>query len=338
MATKVKPSRINVSWTPVSWQVPMYVDEDSLKWWNGTTKYWVGCGTASAKTKWVGISEIAELCTWQEIIVKTNVANTACATCLKLNDFDPYEIKYNNASLTSTNDSYVWWANTLTHFLFDWTNWQVVATSYDANTTYTMNNSVDAWQYKAGSGTYAITRYSLVMEKDNWTWEKITATNANYSTATTKSVNTSWFRLGHIRYYSGSSNFANGALVTTNVFSNKAATVTWSYSFNCGTAPWWDVWSYIYLVGTIWVDWLFYLDTTQWWTTQLPSSKDWKLYIRLWLTLKADDATFSLLENRPIYYYDNWIKVFAQADNKQDALVSWTNIKTIIIIIYWSIF
>lgn len=280
--------------------------------------YWEWCGTASAKTKCVCIPEVKTLCTGQEIVVKTNVANTACATCLQLNNFTAYEIKYNNASLTSTNDSYVWWENTLTHFLFDGTNWQVVATSYDANTTYTMNNSVDGWQYTAGSGTYAISRYSLVMEKDNGTWEKITATNATYSTWTSKSVNTNWFKLGHIRYHSGSSNFANGALITANVFSNKAASVAGSYSFNCGTAPWWTVWTYIYLVGSMWNDWLFYLDTTQWWATQLPSAKDGKLYIRLWLTLKADDSTFSFLEDRPIYYYDNWIKVYWQADNKQD--------------------
>lgn len=33
MATKVKPSRLNVTWTPQVWQVPVYVDEDSFQWW-----------------------------------------------------------------------------------------------------------------------------------------------------------------------------------------------------------------------------------------------------------------------------------------------------------------
>ena len=34
MATKVKPSRLNVTWTPQVWQVPVYVDEDSFQWWS----------------------------------------------------------------------------------------------------------------------------------------------------------------------------------------------------------------------------------------------------------------------------------------------------------------
>lgn len=296
---------------------------------NNRYRYWVGSWGAGCKLKCVCIPEIKQLCVWQEIVVKTNAANTACSSCLQLNDFDPYVIRYNDASLTSTNDSYVWWTNTLTHFVFDWTYWQVVATSYDANTTYTLNYSHDSWQYKAWSGSYAITRYSLVMEKGDWTWEKITSTAYNYSTWTTKYANTNWFKLWHIRYYNTTTNYANGALIATNTFSNKAASVSGAYSFNCGTAPWWAVWTYIYLVGTMWADWLFYLDTTTWRTTTLPNTKDWKLYIRLWLTLKADDSTFSLLDHRPIFYYDDWIKVYQQADNKQDTLVSWTNIKTV---------
>ena len=34
MATKVKPSRLNVTWTPQVWQVPVYVDADSFQWWD----------------------------------------------------------------------------------------------------------------------------------------------------------------------------------------------------------------------------------------------------------------------------------------------------------------
>lgn len=40
MATKVKPSRLQVSWTPQVWQVPVYVDEDTFSWWA-----WWGGGT-----------------------------------------------------------------------------------------------------------------------------------------------------------------------------------------------------------------------------------------------------------------------------------------------------
>lgn len=33
MATKVKPSRLQVSWTPQAWCVPVYVNEDCFCWW-----------------------------------------------------------------------------------------------------------------------------------------------------------------------------------------------------------------------------------------------------------------------------------------------------------------
>lgn len=38
MATKVKPSRLQITWTPQAWQVPVYVDEDTFQrwaWWGG---------------------------------------------------------------------------------------------------------------------------------------------------------------------------------------------------------------------------------------------------------------------------------------------------------------
>lgn len=46
MATKVKPSRLQVSWTPQVWQVPVYVNADTFQWWAwwgwvvSDTAYW----------------------------------------------------------------------------------------------------------------------------------------------------------------------------------------------------------------------------------------------------------------------------------------------------------
>lgn len=286
--------------------------------------------TAAACTiKCVCIPEITQLCIWQQITVKPTVTNTAGDTKLKLNWFTEYPIRYLNTALSTTSDWQVWWANCFATFLFDWSYWHVKSKSYDVNTTYTLNTLLDAWKYTAWTGTYALSRYTLVMEKDDWTWEKITDTSAAYSTATTKTVNTNWFRLNHIRYYNTSTNIATGGLIAANTLANQAASMDLRYSTNC----WWTTtfaeWDYIYLVGTIKTDWLFYLDTTQWWTNQLPTTKDWKLYIRIWLCLAANWYTASFLVDRPIFYYDNGIKVYWQADNKQDLLVSWTNIKTV---------
>lgn len=296
---------------------------------SGDFNYATSSTAAACATKCVCIPEITQLCVGQQITVMPSETASNCATSLKLNDFTAYPIRFNNAALTSTTDWYVRWANCLTTFLFDWSYWQVASKSYDINTTYSLNVLYDAWKYTAWTGTYALSRYSLVMEKDDWTWEKITNTSAAYSTATTKTVNTNWFRLNHIRYYNTTTNVATGALIATNTLSNQAASVDLRYSTNCWWTTTWAEWDYIYLVGTIKTDWLFYLDTTTWWTNALPTTNDWKLYIRIWLCLAANWYTTSFLIDRPIFYYDNGIKIYWQADNKQDALVSWTNIKTV---------
>ncbi len=338
------PAWANVAWTWSGWDVLWWVfdlscKQDVLTAWPNITlssatiswdfNYAEPTTAAACATKCVCIPEITQLCVWQTITVKPKITATNCATSLKLNDFTAYPIRYNNAALTSTTDWYVRWADCLSTFIFDWSYWHVVSKSYDTNTTYTMNYSVDAWKYKAWSGSYAISRYVLAMEKGDGTWEKIVATNANYSTWTSKWVNTNWFRLWHIRYYNTTTVVANGALIWTNTMNNKAASVDLRYSTNCGWVTNWLEWDYIYIVGTMWNDWLFYLDTTTRWTNKLPTTNDGKLYIRIWMCLAAWWYTCSFLDDRPIYYYDNWIKEYKVADNKQDTLVSWTNIKTV---------
>lgn len=338
------PAWANLAWTWSDWDVLWWLvdlswKQDVLTAWPNITiasnviswdfNYATSSTAAACTTKCVCIPEITQLCTWQQITVMPSVTATNCATNLKLNDFTAYPIRYMNAALTSATDWYVWWANCLATFVFDWSYWHVVSKSYDTNTTYTLNTLLDAWKKTAWTGTYALSRYSLVMEKWDWTWEKITNTAAAYSTATTKTVNTSWFRLNKIRYYNTTTNVANGALIATNTLANQAASVDLRYSTNCWGTTTWAEWDYIYLVGKMWVDWLFYLDTTQRWTNTLPTTNDWKLYIRLWLVLTAASYTMSLLIDRPIFYYDNWIKEYKVADNKQDTLVSWTNIKTV---------
>ena len=308
---------------------PNNIEKDAFDMNNMENRYNYAEPTTAAATatKCVCIPAIKELCVWQTIIIKPTITATNCATSLKLNDFDAYPVRYNNAALTSTTDGYVWWANQLSELLFDWSYWHVVSKSYDANTTYTMNYSVDSWKYKAWSGSYAISRYSLVLQKDDWTWETLKNTSTNYSTATTKTVNTHWFVLWKIRYYNTTTVVANGGLIATNTLNNKAASVDMRYSTNCGGTTDWAEWDFIYLVGTIWNDWLFYLDTTKWWSNSLPGAKDGKVYIRLWIALAAAWYTMSLLDDRPIFYYDNGIKVYQQADNKQDVITDLDDIR-----------
>lgn len=306
--------------------------QDTLTAWNWiditsnkistTFVYWESTTAAATVQKEVSIPSITELNVWQVIIVKPTVTSTVASSTLKLNSFPAYKMLYNGAEITTSTDSVVWSANVPSMFYLDEVSgtkyWRFLWHWLDSNSTYTLNRLIDPSRYKVWTGTYAFSRYSLVMEKADWTWEKLTDTTQKYSTGTTKTVNTNWFRLWHIRYYNTTSNLANWALVGSNAIDIQAPSVTAAYSFNCGTAPWWAVWTPIYLVGSMWADWLFYLDTTQRWSTQLPSTNDWKLYIRLWTALSADNSTFSLIAEKPIFYYDNWIKEYKVADNKQD--------------------
>ena len=276
--------------------------------------YWESSTAAETVQKEVSIPSITELNVWQVIIVKPTVTSTVANSTLKLNSFPAYKMLYNGAEITTSTDSIVWTAHVPSLFYLDEVSgtkyWRFLGHWLDSNTTYTINYLHDAWRYKAWVGTYAITRYSLCMMKADGTWEKLTATNANYTTATTKTVNTNWFVLNQIKYYNTTTTVANWAFVGTNTFSSQAASVRADYSFNCGTAPWWSVWDPIYIVWTIWADGLFYLDTTARWSTTLPSTNDWKLYIRIWTALTTTDATISFLADRPIFYYDNWIKQY----------------------------
>lgn len=288
--------------------------------------YWESSTAAATVQKEVSIPSITELNVWQVIIVKPTVTSSVASSTLKLNSFPAYKMLYNAAEITTSTDSIVWAANIPSMFYLDEVSgtkyWRFLGHWLDSNTTYTINYLNDAWKYEAWTWTYAITRYSLVMMKADGTWEKITATSANYSTWTTKTVNTSWFVLNQIKYYNTTTTVAGGAFVWTNTFASQAASIRADYSFNCGTAPWWNVWDPIYIVWTIWVDGLFYLDTTARWTTTLPSTNDWKLYIRIWVALTTTDATASFLQDRPIFYYDNWIKEYTSS--KQDKLTAWT--------------
>lgn len=293
--------------------------------------YFYGTSSSAATDveKTVSIPSITELNAGQVIIVQPSVTSTVANSTLKLNNFDAYPMRYSNAAISTSVDSTVWNAAFPTTWVFDGEHWVFVAHGIDTNTTYTINYSLDGNSYISGVGTYAITRYSLIMQKPDMTWEKITATDKTYSTATTKDVNTNGFIFNQIRYYGTTGTKGNGALVGANVVYQKSSKFYLAYSANCGTAPGWDIGDYIYLVGTIGADGLFYLDTTQWWSNALPSTNDGKLYIRIGVALTTTDSTATFLDDRPVFYH-NGTKIceYKVADNKQDLIPDLATIRS----------
>ena len=101
----------------------------------------VGYGTsdsvADAVTKVVSIPSITTLNTGQIIIVKPSVTSTVASSTIKLNDFDAYPMRYNNAAISTSTDSIVWNENFVSTFIFDGTYWQFAGHGYDNNTNTT---------------------------------------------------------------------------------------------------------------------------------------------------------------------------------------------------------
>lgn len=286
--------------------------------------YAVSESLATDVEKVVTIPSITTLRTGQLIIVQPTATSTVAASTIKLNDFDAYPMLYNNAAITTTSDSKVWHANYPSLFVFNGENWVFAGHGYDADTTYTIDYSMDAGAYKSGSGTYAISRYSICMQKPDMTWEKVTATNKSHSTATSKVRNTSGFLLGQIRYYKDTTILANGAFASSDTMYDKNTSLDLRYSTNCGSSPSWSAGDYIYFVGTIGADGLFYLDTT-WWTATLPTTNDGKVYIQMGKVLSSLH-TMTLYPLHPVYYHDGvQLREYKVADNKQDKLTNSTS-------------
>lgn len=272
--------------------------------------------TAAATTKKeVSIPEITTLSTGQMIIVQPTITSTVADSTIQLNSFNEYPMRYNNAAITTDTDSIVWNANYPTLWVFDGTYWVFVAHGVDNNTTYTLNYLYEAGLAKAGgssSSDYAVSRYSLVMQKPDMTWEKITSMASTYSTATSKSVNTNGFIPGTLRRYNSTTAVAGLGTIATNTLQQQSASVDMRYSTNCGGTPAWTAGEYIYLVGTI-VDDLFYLDTTTWWTNALPNSNDGKYYMVVGRVITTDSYSCSLFDSNRIYYHDgNGIKEWSR--------------------------
>jgi hypothetical protein len=134
------------------------------------------------------------------------------------------------------------------------------------------------------------------------TWEKVTNTEETHSINADKTVNTHGFLLnGEMLYYSNTAVLANGAVSSANTMYRQNSGFDIRYSANTsGTG--YTAGDYIYFVGTIGVDGLFYLDATQWWTNTLPSTNDGKIYVKIGKYVSGVTVTLEI--EHPAYYHD----------------------------------
>ena len=313
--------------TPTEWAVYYDTVNDEVKvydgsnwnsvWWGGAVAFATSDTAWNVAEKEVSIPSITELNTWQVLYIKPTASATVANLTIKLNNFTAYPIRYNNWAITTTTDDLVWNQNFVSQFVFDGTYRQFVSHGYDNNTTYTQNILFDRGSFVAGSGTYAISRYIICLQKPDMTWEKITNTEETHSVNADKTVNTHGFLLnGEMLYYSNTTVLANGAVSAANTMYRQYSGFDIRYSANTsGTG--YTTGDYIYLVGTIGVDGLFYLDTTQWWDNTLPSTNNGKVYVKVGKYVSGVTVTLEL--DHPAYYHDGTrIREYKVADNKQD--------------------
>ena len=321
--------------TPSEWATYYDTVNDEVKvydgsnwnsvWWGGSVAFATSSTAWNVAEKEVSVPSITTLNVWQILCVQPTASATVANLTIKLNNFPAYPIRYNNGAITTTTDDVVWSQDFVSQFVFDGTYRQFVSHGYDKDSIYTQNVLFDRGGFVSGSGTYAITRYSICLQKPDMTWETVTNTEEDYSVANNKTVNTHWFLLnGEMLYYSNTTVLANGAVSAANTMYRQNSGFDIRYSMNT-TGSGYTAGDYIYFVGTIGVDGLFYLDATQWWTNTLPSTNNGKVYVKVWKYVSGVTITLEL--DHPAYYHDGTrIREYVNADNKQDkALVTTLN-------------
>lgn len=193
-----------------------------------------------------------------------------------------------------------------------WRDGAVVAFTYDG-TNWVEHSSIDDNSNDTGyyvrhiytnikAGSVGIFPYTIIMQRNDGRWDSIVTSS---STGTSKACNTNGFVLGQIMLMYANKTYAADANVDTyNVWQMHSGLIDHRYSFNTannatsGTAAKKPV----YLVGTV-TNGLFYLDTTKWWATALPTSADGKIYIYIGESYDYYKLTFA--GYHPIYHYTN---------------------------------
>ncbi len=125
---------------------------------------WFGTSSTEADTvqKEVSIPSITSLKTGQIIVVQPTVTSTVASSTLKLNSFDAYPMRYNNAAITTSSDSIVWSANFPSLFVFDGSYWVFLGHGVDSNTTY---STMSVAEGTAGTATTSRTMRADYLKK-----------------------------------------------------------------------------------------------------------------------------------------------------------------------------
>ena len=149
---------------------------------------------------------------------------------------------------------------------------------------------------KLKAGTNGIHGSQIVMQTSENTWESLTT---SYSSETNKQKSSSGFYINPIFYHNNSQIVTNGNYTGSWRIMEQNSNINFAYSSNCGDTLTPN--KSVYLVGTI-NNGLFYLDD-QWWTQDLPTSDDNKVYI--YIGIAFDTHNISKTANNPAFWFNN---------------------------------
>lgn len=219
-----------------------------------------GTSTTAAATvqKEVSIPWITSLNVWQVVHILPSATSTVANSTLKVNNFDAYPMRYNNAAITTSTDSIVRPANIVTTFVFDGTYWQFMWHWLDSNTTYSNMSAAEAVAWTATSARTisacnlkcAINTHAPISNNAYWawwSWETATAPsqNAVYAKVSTidaviPSAATSSNQLADKNYVDDSINSVTAYYITKNTQGDQFA--TYAELANAATYySWWEV-------------------------------------------------------------------------------------------------
>ena len=225
-------------------------------------------------------------------------------------------LEYRNCTVTF-NDEAVKWAN--------WaggnsTNYgSIQSYNFSANglqETGDANDNSIAWHIRSyyertKVGPNKLFQYNLCTYTSG---DKLEGFVNSASIATTKTKNTTTFRLGApIYYYNSATNLEENTVAADNTLNSQNANVDLRYSTNCAKTLTTNL--PVYLVG-IPNKANFTLDDT-WYTQTLPSTEDGKIYILLGIAYNSYQIAFNL--QHPIYWYkDGAIQLYQMPISSND--------------------
>ena len=184
------------------------------------------------------------------------------------------------------------------------TSTQMDGTTQGVTATGDRNQNAYTFQMASDSlvaGPNGIYGYTIIMQLEDGTWESVVLNQS--ANATGKVVNSNGFRVDTMRLYNSSTKINSGSRTGSALYKGHNA-IDFRYDVNGVTSSSSTTelvrYKSVYFVGTF-LNGLFYLDQTKWWTQTEPTTADGKAYV--YIGEAISDYQVSLYATHPVYQF-----------------------------------